>query len=117
MRMSAVVFRVLNGPDFNNLIIMEVLFQVVFCEIMDRSIGSAFEGIGFSLLTLSEGRLFIRKNREKSESPRLQFSKTLLQKQFSLILTKKVQDIEAIDGIIPPVIIERYIQNCSRVEF
>ena len=70
MGLSAVVFRVFNAAYFNYFKLVEVRFQVVFGEIMDRTIGSAFEGIGFGFVTLSEGRLFIRKNREKGEPTR-----------------------------------------------
>ena len=101
MRLSAMVFRVLKCPYLNNLKLVKVPSQVVFGEIMHRAIRFTFEGVWLCFFTLSEGRLFIRKNREKSEPPRFQFAKTLLQEQFSFLLTKKVQNIEAIDGIIP----------------
>ncbi len=100
MWLSVMIFRVLNCTYINNLKIVEVLPQVVFGEIMDWPIWSTFVGIFLSLFTLSEARLFVRKNSEKGEPSLFQSANTFFQKQLPFILTEKMQDIKAIDGII-----------------
>ena len=79
MRLFAVVFRIRNRSDFDDLKILEMPTQVVSGKIVHRTIGSTFEGIRFGLCTLPERRFFVRKNCEVSQTHWLQFGKTLPQ--------------------------------------
>ena len=80
MGLFTVVFRFMGNPSLNNLEITEVLPQVTLGEVVRWPVGSTFVGVALNPPTLSETRLFFRKDGEKGKSRLSQFVETLLYK-------------------------------------